>query len=51
MYPKSEEYLQNFVDHGGAGIVNVGCDDSYNEKGLDIAKRIHNNNLIVRTTL
>jgi len=38
LYPHREEYLSQFVQAGGVGLVNSGASEEYNTRGLEIAK-------------
>ena len=38
LYAEREKYLQNFIDSGGKGLVNVGLDEERNERNMIIAR-------------
>ena len=39
LYPQREQYLSQFVEAGGAGVINSGASDEYNMKWIEIAKK------------
>ena len=51
IFPRREECLQRFVDARGAGIVNVGANQFYNEKGIEIAVASKDSSVVVKATI
>lgn len=40
LYPQREEYLSQFIQAGGVGLVNSGASEEYNIRGVEIAKKM-----------
>ncbi len=57
LYPQREQHLAQFIEAGGAGLINSWASDAYNVKGIEIArnalnvKRVTWDVLFVKTTL
>lgn len=53
LYENRQQHLQNFVDAGGIGLVNIGVDHTYNIRGIEIASQAQQlfPNTIVKTTI
>ncbi len=39
LYPQREQYLAQFVEAGGVGLINSWASDAYNRKGIEIAQK------------
>ncbi len=39
LYPTWQELMQQFADHGWVWLVNIGVDDEYNARGIEIAQQ------------
>ena len=42
LYLQREDYLSQFIQAGGIGLVNSGASDEYNVRGIEIAKKACN---------
>lgn len=56
LYPQREEYLSQFIQAGGVGLVNSGANEEYNTKGIEIAKmtlnlKLQDSSCLVRSTI
>lgn len=54
LYPERENHLQNFINQGGKGLINIGVNEAYNQKGVTIAQKRNekhpNSKIIVKAT-
>ncbi len=43
LYMDRQKHLDNFIDIGGTGLINIGVNHDYNIRGIQICKELHNN--------
>lgn len=39
LFPNRKNHIQNFIDNGGIGLINIGVDHTYNTRSLEIAQQ------------